>query len=109
MPSCQDWVKTGSITNQVRNSARLTIIMFGGACWTPIAWRRIESTVTMKGKQVTMIASPGASERTVISRKSWTVRRLKDWPSPRSIVTDWAWAMAPPPRRAATARRRTAM
>ena len=62
MPASQAWVKTGSITNQVRKSARLTIIMLGGACWTPIAWRRIESTVTMKGKQVTMIARPGASE-----------------------------------------------
>jgi hypothetical protein len=70
MPSCQDRVKTGSITNQVRKRARLTIIMFGGACWTPIACRRIERTVTMKGKQVTMIARPGARERTVIKRKS---------------------------------------
>ena len=92
MPASQASVKTGSITNQVRNSARLTIIMFGGACCTPIAWRRIESTVTMNGKQVTMIARPGASESRVIRRKSWTVRRLNDWPSPRSMVTAWAWA-----------------
>ncbi len=36
--------------------------MFGGACCTPIACRRIESTVIMNGKQVTMIARPGASD-----------------------------------------------
>ena len=79
--------------------------MLGGACCTPIACRRIESTVIMKGKQVTMIASPGASESSVISRKSWTVRRLKDWPSPRSIEISLrraGWAKkkrAPPPAR----------
>ena len=31
------WI-TGSMTNHVRNSARLTISMLGGACWTPMAW-----------------------------------------------------------------------
>ena len=95
MPFAQASVKTGSITNQVRKSARLTIIMLGGAWLTPIAWRRIESTVTMNGKQVTMIASPGASESSVISTKSWTVRRLNDCPSPRSIEMSCAAAGSP--------------
>ena len=66
--------------------------MFGGAWATPIACRRIESTVTMKGKQVTMIARPGARLRSVTSRKSCTVRRLNDWPSPRSIEISCASA-----------------
>ncbi len=71
-------VKTGSITNQVKNIAKLTIIMFGGACCTPIAWRKIDSTVTMNGKQVSIIASPGARLRTVSSTNSCTVRNDKE-------------------------------
>ena len=50
----------------VRNNARLTNSIFGGACWSPSAWRKIESTVTIKGKHVTIIAIPGAKLRTVI-------------------------------------------
>ena len=37
IPLTQASVKTGSITNQVRNSARLMISMFGGACCSPMA------------------------------------------------------------------------
>ncbi len=50
-PCSQAWVNTGSITNQVRNSARLTITMLGGDCCRPSACRRIDSTVTMKGNR----------------------------------------------------------
>jgi hypothetical protein len=61
----------------------------------------------MNGKQVTMIARPGARLSSVISRKSWTVRRLNDWPSPRSIEIFWRspGALAEPaaPRRGAGA------
>ncbi len=49
-PVCHEARKTGSITNQVRNSARLISSMLGGACCRPIAWRSTDSTVTMKGK-----------------------------------------------------------
>src|SRR6056297_655854 len=48
--------------------------MFGGDCCRPIACRRIARTVTMNGKQVTVIASAGARLSTVTSRKSWTPR-----------------------------------
>ena len=61
--------RTGSMTNHVRNIARLTISMFGGDCCSPIDWRRIDRTVTTNGKQVTMIAKPGASDRSVRPRK----------------------------------------
>ncbi len=42
IPLTQASVKTGSITNQVRNRERLMISMFGGACCNPSAWRRID-------------------------------------------------------------------
>src|SRR5690606_6071090 len=51
---------------------------------------RIESTVTMKGKQVTMIASPGARLSSVSRISSCTVRRLNDCPLPKSIETSCA-------------------
>src|SRR5690606_38921231 len=74
-------------------SARLTIIMLGGAGWTPIAWRRIESTVTMNGKHVTMIASPGASDRRVIRTKIWIILSESEPPSPpRSMAIPCAVA-----------------
>lgn len=37
IPVTQAWVKTGSMTYQVRNIARLMISMFGGACCKPMA------------------------------------------------------------------------
>ena len=39
--------------------------MFGGDACSPIACRRIDSTVTMKGKHVTVTAIPGARLSTV--------------------------------------------
>lgn len=93
-PRAQASAKTGSITNEVRNSARVTISMFGGACCSPIPWRSSDSTVTMNGKQVTMIAIPGAKLRTVISRKSCTARPVTEVPSPRSMLIDCAAAAA---------------
>ena len=48
------------MTNPVRKRASVTISMLGGACCRPIPWRKRERTVTMKGKQVTIIAIPGA-------------------------------------------------
>ena len=75
MPLTQASVNTGSITNQVRNSESEIIRMLGGDCWSPMACLRIDRTVTMKGKQVTMTASPGAMLRTVTSAIS-----VSDWP-----------------------------
>ena len=65
--TCHASRRTGSITNQVRKIARLTISMFGGDCCRPMDWRRIDRTVTMNGKQVTMMAIPGASDSAVIA------------------------------------------
>src|SRR6056297_84165 len=69
------------------NRASATISMFGGAAWTPRPWRSRESTVTMKGKQVTIMAIPGARLSTVISANSWiAVADNPASPVPRSIV-----------------------
>ena len=91
-PLVQASVKTGSITYQVRNMARLMISMFGGACCKPIPWRRIDRTVTMKGKQVTITASPGTTDSTVISSRSWIDRAASDSPSPSDSVRSCASA-----------------
>ncbi|GGX38291.1 hypothetical protein GCM10007385_01380 [Tateyamaria omphalii] len=50
----------------VKKRARLTISMFGGDCCNPIAWRRIDRTVTRNGKHVIIIARPGARLNKVI-------------------------------------------
>ena len=67
-PCAQEAANTGSMTKYVRNSAKLTIIMFGGACCRPTAVRKIDSTVTMNGKQVTITAIAGARLSTVTSK-----------------------------------------
>ena len=82
-PFVQASVNTGSMTNQVRNIARLTISMFGGDCCRPIACRRIDKTVTINGKQVTITASPGTRLSTVISTISCTDRVASEPLSPR--------------------------
>ena len=56
----------GAITNNVRNSDRLTITELGGLCWMPIAVRNSDSTTTMRVKHVIMMRIDGASERIVI-------------------------------------------
>ena len=90
-PTAQASEKTGSMMNQVRNSASETMSMLGGDCCKPMACLRIERTVTMKGKHVTMTASPGARLRTVTS----AIKR-SDWPvsvwSPRLRVRSCAAA-----------------
>ena len=76
-PEAQAASNTGAITNQLRNSARLTISMFGGDCWRPMAERRMESTVTMKGKHVTVTASAGARLSSVTTMNSWMARSVR--------------------------------
>ncbi len=93
-PFAQASVKTGSMTYQVRNKARLTMSMFGGACCRPIACLRIDRTVTTKGKHVTITARPGARLRTDSRRKSWTVRAVTVVPSPNPSVRSCAWGAA---------------
>ncbi len=107
MPRTQASVKTGSMTYQVRNMARLMSTMLGGALCRPMPWRRIDRTVTMKGKQVTITARPGTTERTVMRSRSWTERAARLSPSPRSSVMPWA-AAGSDRRRTAVPRRRSA-
>src|SRR6056297_2736583 len=101
IPPDQASVNTGSITKYVRNKARLTISKFGGDCCSPMPCLRIERTVTMKGKQVIMIASPGARLKTVISRINWIVRADRDASSPNEM--EISCAIAGPAAKAADA------
>ena len=66
--------------------------MFGGDCCSPIACLNMARTVTMNGKQVTMIAMPGTSDSTVIRIKSWTDLVVSDPSSPSEIDTSCASA-----------------
>src|SRR5690606_17673970 len=88
-------MKTGSMTKYVKKSARLTISILGGDCWSPIPCRRMPKTVTIKGKQVIMIANPGARLRTVISARSCRVRADREPSSPRDSEIPCAIAGSP--------------
>ena len=68
--------------------------MFGGDCCNPMAWRKIDSTVTMNGKQVIMIASPGTMLSSVIRMISCMLRAASDPSSPSEIEISWAAAGA---------------
>ncbi len=72
------------MTKPVRNIARLTITMLGGAVVVPIAWRRKDSTTTMRVKEVTVTRIAGAMDSTVIRTISCTMRLVVEPPSPRS-------------------------
>ena len=80
------------MTKAVRNSARLTITMLGGAVVAPSAWRRKDSTTTMRVKEVTITRIAGAIDSTVIRTISCTMRLVVEPPSPRSRVNCWAEA-----------------
>src|SRR3954454_7474461 len=47
------------------NSDRPMRIWLGGNCCVPMAWRRSDSTITMRVKLVIMIRIAGASDKTV--------------------------------------------
>ena len=68
------WIScpTGAMTKNVRNSDRPMSTWFGGSCWTPIAWRSSDSTMTMRVNEVSMIRIAGASVRTVSSERICT-------------------------------------
>ena len=51
--------------NIVRNSASDSSTWFGGTDWVPSAWRRNESTITMRVNDVTIMKRAGARESTV--------------------------------------------
>ena len=86
--------------------ARLTISMLGGDCGRPIDWRRIDSTVTMKGKQVIMMAMPGASEIAVSpSDRAASDRRLSCRVAQRSTAESRATPTSTPARKMVPSRR----
>ena len=67
------WSITGAMTNNVRNSARPISTWFGGVWPAPSAWRRIDSTMTMRVKAVIISSTAGSSVSAVISASSWRV------------------------------------
>jgi hypothetical protein len=77
----------------VRNIARLTMSMFGGADCSPMPCRRMDRTVTRNGKQVIMITRPGRRLSAVTIRMSCTARSASDTPSPSEIVISCAAAI----------------
>src|SRR5689334_20136541 len=58
---------TGIITKPVRKSASATTTWFGGMPCVPTAWRRNDSTITMRTKPVSVTRIAGASETSVSS------------------------------------------
>ena len=60
----------GAMMKPVRNNASDIKTMFGGVCWVPIALRKIESTITIRVKDVTTIKIEGARLKTVIIKIS---------------------------------------
>jgi hypothetical protein len=66
--------------------------MLGGDDWRPIPCRRIDRTVTRKGKHVIMITRPGSRLRAVMTSTSCTARSVSDTPSPSEIVMSCAAA-----------------
>src|SRR3546814_4495080 len=75
------------MTKAVRNSARLIITMFGGACCVPIAVRRKDRTTTIRVNDVTITRMDGAILSTVSSATSWMIRDVVDASPPRSMFT----------------------
>ena len=62
----------------------LIISMFGGDCCNPMLCLRIDRTVTMKGKHVTVTTIPGATLNTVMRASNCKVVAVTDPPSPKS-------------------------
>jgi hypothetical protein len=56
---------TGAMVKSVRKSARLISTVLGGVSCMPIAWRSIDSTITMRTKDVTHTRNAGARLSTV--------------------------------------------
>jgi len=64
----------GAMMNAVMNMASDITTVFGGLVLVPIARRRIDSTVTMRVKAVTIMKIAGAMLSTVSSTNNWTMR-----------------------------------
>ena len=77
MNICHDSLKTGAITMYVIIPDSEIISIFGGDCWSPRPWRKIEKTITKYGKQVKAINMPGASENAATDRKKSVVVSVK--------------------------------
>ncbi|MGC3970580.1 MAG: hypothetical protein QM775_25570 [Pirellulales bacterium] len=60
------------------NNAMDVRIMFGGAEPIPMPERRMEKTMTKRGKLVTMIRMPGATDRMVRRPKVRTIQAAAD-------------------------------
>src|SRR6218665_3554891 len=65
------------------NSARLTMIMLEGVVASPMPERRMAKAMTKRGKLVTMMRMPGATDRTVSRPK---VRMIQDATEPSTGV-----------------------
>jgi hypothetical protein len=57
--------QTGAMTYNDKNSAKAMMIWLEGACWVPIAWRRNDSTTTMRVNEVRTMRTAGPRERRV--------------------------------------------
>jgi hypothetical protein len=66
----------GAMTNMVMKSASVIRIMFPGVVCSPRPARKKEKAIANRAKQVTIIRSPGATERTVIATANCTMRPL---------------------------------
>ena len=53
--------QVGAITSTVRNSEIPVSTMFGGVCCRPSAWRKSDSTITIRVNEVSITSSAGAS------------------------------------------------
>ena len=100
-PFCQAAVNAGAMINALKNKASETITIFGGDCCVPRAVRNNDSTITMRVNEVTVTKIPGASDSTVRTAISCTIRPVVDpSPSPKSRLKLCAMAV---PARAVTA------
>ena len=54
------------MTNSDRKRLRPTSTWFGGVCWSPSAWRRIDSTMMMRVKLV-IISRPAGMKVSAVS------------------------------------------
>src|SRR3954463_5524469 len=76
----------GDITKNVRNNDSPVMTWFGGAACVPIAWRKSDSTITMRVKPVIISRMAGRNDSAVKNSSVWigTEKLVPPPPAPTS-------------------------